>query len=86
MGKFPLGEVLVTSGARDLSAQAAITLLVRHISGDWGDVCKEDAAENEYSLIHGFRLFSVYHVNDVKYWVITESNRSVTTILLPEEY
>jgi hypothetical protein len=61
--------------------------LSRHLSGDWGDVCNEDRQENELSLREGFRLLSVYHASDgKKFWVITEADRSSTTVLLPEDY
>ena len=61
--------------------------LVRHIAGDWGDVDEHDRRENELSLIHGFRLLSAYTLySGTKIWIITEADRSVTTVLLPEEY
>lgn len=61
--------------------------LARHHCGDWGDLDEHDHAENEFSLKNGFRLFSVYHAsNGVKFYIITEHDRSVTTVLLPEEY
>ena len=61
--------------------------LVRHIAGDWGDVDEDDRRENELSLQHGFRLLSAYTLNSgTKIWIITEADRSVTTVLLPEEY
>jgi hypothetical protein len=59
-------------------------LLARHSVGDWGDLAEEDRRENELSLVQGFRLLSAYHLTTgVKIWVITESDRSATTILLP---
>ena len=59
----------------------------RHLHGDWGDCGDEDWQENELSLREGFRLLSVYHDrNTVKFWIITEADRSATTILLPEDY
>ena len=58
----------------------------RHARGDWGDVCKEDWEENELSLKQGFRLFSSYTNGKSKIWIITEADRSYTTILFPEEY
>lgn len=61
-------------------------LLARHASGDWGLVDEEDAKENRLSLKHNLRLMSVYDVRGVKVWVITEADRSSTTILLPEDY
>ena len=61
--------------------------LVRHIAGDWGDVDEQDRSENELSLTHGFRLLSAYTLKTgTKIWIITEADRSVTTVLLPEEY
>ena len=61
--------------------------LVRHLSGDWGDVCEQDRKENEFSLKEGFRLLSVYRDTDgTKFWIITEADRSATTVLLPEDH
>lgn len=85
---FPLGVVGATPGAlADLTAKERRDALDRHGRGDWGDTGPEDWAENELSLKEGFRLLSVYHSpNGVKFWVITEADRSSTTILLPSEY
>ena len=87
-GKFPAGEIVITRGARSkLSALDAIAGLVRHLTGDWGDLGKSDWKQNEAALEHGFRLFSRYVTPGGKtFWIITEYDRSVTTILLPEEY
>jgi hypothetical protein len=64
-----------------------LEFLSRHLRGDWGDLCPEDKTENELSLKHGFRVMSSYEVTRAeKIWVITEADRSVTTLLLPEEY
>ena len=61
--------------------------LTRHVSGDWGEVGKEDQAENEYSLQHGFRILSSYRTAaGEELWLITEADRSITSLLLPEEY
>lgn len=66
---------------------SAHRLLGRHQSGDWGDLSAEDIKENEFSVKEGFRLLSAYKLETgVKVWVITEADRSVTTILLPSEY
>ena len=62
------------------------TLLTRHAAGDWGDVGAEDATENDLSLARGFRLLSSYRAGDARIWIITERDRSATTLLLPEEY
>jgi hypothetical protein len=62
-------------------------LLQRHASGDWGDVCEEDRVANNDALQYGDRLLSSYAISEnIKIWVITEYDRSVTTILLPSEY
>jgi hypothetical protein len=69
------------------AGQSPLELLRRHQSGDWGELCEADKRENELSVEHGFRILSAYRTaRDVRLWVITEADRSVTTILLPEEY
>ena len=87
---FPLGQTVATPGALETLASFDIepsTLLDRHIVGDWGDMVEEDKAENDFSVDKHLRIFSAYIIaEDVKVWVITESDRSVTTILLPSEY
>ena len=88
--KFALGQLVATPGALEAlkeSATGFIPYIQRHQRGDWGDVCAEDKAENELSLENGFRLLSAYTLpGDCKIWIITEADRSSTTILLPEEY
>lgn len=88
--KFSLGQVVATPGALDAletAAQSAMVFIQRHASGDWGEIDEHDRAENELSLRQGFRLMSVYTLNTgVKIWIITEADRSSTTILLPDEY
>ena len=88
---FSLGQVVATPGALaalEKAGQGPQEFLSRHVHGDWGDLCEEDRKENQLSLERGFRLLSSYRTNagDTKVWVITEADRSVTTILLPEEY
>jgi hypothetical protein len=87
---FPPGQIVATPGALRLLEQAKrspLEFLSRHLRGDWGDLCQEDKTENELGLKHGFRLMSSYPLTDSeKIWVITEADRSVTTLLLPEEY
>jgi hypothetical protein len=87
---FPLGQVVSTPGALEAMAKAntnGMLLLLRHVTGDWGEVCKEDARENELSVKEGFRILSAYTLSTgVKIWIITESDRSATTFLLPSEY
>ena len=87
---FQLGQLVGTPGALDALADAdqdPAELLHRHITGDWGDLDDEDKKENELSVEEGFRILSAYKLDTgVKIWVITEWDRSVTTILLPEDY
>jgi hypothetical protein len=85
--KFPLGQIVITANAaQHLDTIAVNEALRRHASGDWGDLCPEDACENEYSLTHGFRLLSAYGTGERRFWLITEADRSLSTILLPEDY
>ena len=85
-----LGQIVGTPGAVNAlneSEQNPFELLHRHVPGDRGDLEDEDKKENELSVKEGFRILSAYKLEtDVKVWVITEWDRSVTTILLPEEY
>jgi len=87
---FSPGRLVATRGALALLAQtnkSHLEFLSRHLRGDWGDLCAEDKTENELSLKHGYRLMSSYPVTETKkLWIITEADRSVTTLLLPEEY
>jgi hypothetical protein len=85
--KFPLGQVVITPNALESLNRADVCqALIRHQSGDWGEVYPEDRDENELSLREGFRLLSVYQSGSVKFWIITEADRSVTTVLLPSDY
>lgn len=87
---FQMGQLVMTRGAGkalEEAGQTPIEFLKRHVCGDWGEVCKEDKEENELSLREGFRLLSAYKLQTgVKVWVITEADRSATTLLLPDEY
>jgi hypothetical protein len=87
---FSTGRMVATPGALGLLEQtnkSPVEFLSRHLRGDWGDLCQEDKTENELGLKYGFRLLSSYQVTDTeKIWIITEADRSVTTLLLPEEY
>lgn len=86
--KFELGQVLITPGAHDdLDLKDVASSLVRHAGGDFGDMSEEDKAYNEEALETGGRIMSAYRDrNGVKFWIITEHDRSATTILLPDEY
>jgi hypothetical protein len=89
-GRFSPGQTVITPGALDAIAQAEQhpgDFLQRHLSGDWGELCDEDITANEQALIEGLRLMSSYRTSKgQRIWVITEADRSATTILLPEEY
>ncbi|HWL08420.1 MAG TPA: hypothetical protein VNQ76_08450 [Planctomicrobium sp.] len=88
--RFPLGQTVATPGALDAlgdSNQSPMELLSRHVAGDWGTLDAEDQQANEDALLHGERLLSAYHTSKgVKIWIITEADRSSTTLLLPDEY
>jgi hypothetical protein len=88
--RFPFGRLLATPGAlRALEAAGVgfFTYLRRHGRGDWGDVSASDWRANDRALLDGTRLFSAYVLPDgVRVWIITEADRSATTILLPSEY
>ena len=90
MALFPLGQVVATPGALralEKAEQAPTVFLDRHANGDWGDVPDEDKRENEFSVEHGFRILSAYTTSaGDRIWVLTEADRSATTILLPKEY
>lgn len=94
---FPLGQIVATPGALNaVSCVFALDgLLLRHASGDWGCVDPEDAETNRFALAEGLRILSAYPIDPDKpcagygdncLWIITEADRSVTTILLPDEY
>ena len=86
--KFHLGALYMTPGVQgEIDNTELSAALSRHISGDWGDVDSEDWQANEEALKHGLRLLSVYHsANGIKFWIITERDRSATTVLFPSEY
>lgn len=89
-GRFQLGQIVATPGALSAleeSGEQSGSFISRHAAGDWGDVSDADREENEFSLAHGFRLLSSYKLrNGTKLWIITEADRSSTTLLLPDEY
>jgi len=94
--RFPLGTIVSTPGALSAcSPHHHLHCLARHAQGDWGDVCPEDAASNDAALKLGDRVLSAYPIDPGKpckgfgdncLWIITEADRSVTTLLLPSEY
>jgi hypothetical protein len=86
---LPLGRVVATPGALKLLLEAGghpFDYLARHATGDWGELCDFDRRQNEIALREGYRIFSSYEMTTGRVWIITEADRSVTTILLPEEY
>jgi len=89
MNALKLGRVVATPAAIALLNHADVLpydLLARHARGDWGIVCAEDARSNDDAVKYGERVLSAYEVGGDKVWVITERDRSVTTILLPDDY
>ena len=86
--KFSLGQTVATPNALNTIPNDEILLaLSRHIQGDWGELDKEDLESNERALKNGGRLFSRYVSNQtIPFWIITEWDRSVTTVLLPQDY
>lgn len=91
--RFPLGSLLITPAARTLLIENNADpsqYLQRHATGDWGEICEEDHQQNDFGVSHRNRLMSVYYLvpgqEDSRIWIITEGDRSYTTILLPEDY
>lgn len=88
--RFRPGHIVATPGfmaAVQADETDARQFITRHLSGDWGDVCEEDRAANDAALKDGDRLLSSYETNGgTKFWIITEADRSATTLLLPSEY
>jgi hypothetical protein len=88
--KFPMGRIVATPGALAAFADAGQTpdvFLARHVRGDWGEIDASDKRANDFDLANGGRLLSAYTLgSSVRVWIITETDRSSTCILLPEEY
>ena len=102
--RFPLGQIVATPGALELlqdSGFSAAALISRHVHGDWGDLCEEDRAENEFAVSRRLRILSCYRLVDAArlaatptekrsslptLWIISEADRSVTTLLRPSDY
>jgi hypothetical protein len=86
---LPLGRVVATPGALKLLMEVGghpSDFLARHATGDWGELCAFDRSQNRIALRDGYRVFSSYDAPSGRVWIITEADRSITTILLPEEY
>ena len=89
MELFELGKCLITPGAKrelDEGEFPAECLLIRHRQGDWDELEPEDIVANNRALVFSDRIFSTYIIEGTKFWVITEADRSSTTIMLPSEY
>ncbi len=86
--KFSLGQIVATRCViAEVSQQEITHALSRHVVGDWGDLCEEDLQANEDALASDARLFSKYSSTEgTIFWIITECDRSVTTVLLPSDY
>jgi len=91
--KFDHGRIVMTRKINNKVAddeefaKFVINSLKRHLKGDWGDLPKEDEKENDLAVKEGnLRIFSAYENENNKIWIITEADRSATTILFPEEY
>jgi hypothetical protein len=86
--RIHLGRVVATPGVLHLVSNDEVTLaLARHASGDWGLVDTGDARANDEAVEHGGRILSAYETTaGVRYWILTEADRSMTTVLLPSEY
>ncbi len=86
--KVPLGRIVATPAALGAVSQPDIVAaLRRHAVGDWGDVTPDDRAANDDALKSGERILSVYQsATGTTFWVLTEADRSVTTVLLPDDY
>ena len=86
--KFLLGQIVATPNALNkIPNDEILSALSRHVRGDWGTLDHEDVQANEHALLKGGRLFSSYQsIQNIKFWIITEWHRRITTVLLPEDY
>lgn len=85
--RFNPGRLMITRNTKNALPRREVDAAInRHLSGDWGDVCQSDWQRNEQALRDGDRLLSVYQTQaGEKFWIITESDRSTTTVLLPSD-
>lgn len=92
MEKFALGKLVMTKAVHERMilnsafATGVLCSLQRYINGDWGDLCESDKAENEKAIKENERIFALYNIGNEKIYIITEWDRSATTILFPYEY
>lgn len=90
-GKFELGQLVITPGAKEAIgtehlAELLAAIFEKHRNGDWGDLGEEDKRNNDEALETGDRILSAYNIGDTRIWIITEYDRSATTVLLTDEY
>ena len=95
---FKIGKVRISDGIRQMIKNNSkfehdvLSCLIRHKFSDWGEITESDKFRNDLSVqselkgLQTARIFSEYHLNDEKIWIITEADRSFTTVLLPEDY
>jgi len=88
VAKFRLGRIVSTPHALEsLTPEDILMGIQRHQAGDWGDLDKEDVMANDQALLDGTRIISAYtSASGTKFWLLTEADRSATTVLLPEDY
>lgn len=85
--RFPLGQIVATANALSILSPEEISQgLSRHAKGDWGNVCQDSVLQNNEALQSGSRLLSSYGEGRHRFWIITEADRSVTTVLMPADY
>lgn len=85
--QFSLGQLVMTPGAEQtFDMDTRVKCLKRHASRDWGDIDPEDATNNDLGVERNGRILSAYNIGEHQLWIITEADRSVTTLLLPSEY
>ena len=86
--KFEFGQTVITSNAQSILNPTDVqNALRKHLAGEWGECCLEDVQANDRAVENGDRILSIYRDRkDVKFWIITEADRSATTVLLPEDY
>ncbi|MBK7356156.1 hypothetical protein [Propionivibrio sp.] len=86
---FSLGKIVATPSLLDHFIEHCTrpdSFIEQHVRGNWGDIPPEDIRENDFSVLNGFRVLSAYEVGGKRFWILTEADRSVTTLLFPEEY
>lgn len=86
---FRLGQIVATPAVLEHFVEHCTnpdSFIRQHVTGNWGDIPPEDVRENDFSVLNGFRVLSAYETGGKRFWIITEADRSVTTLLFPHEY